>query len=162
MNITDEMVKTYRLGEHAVCVEGGSINAAMRAGLEAVAPLIAAQALRSAAEDVRDNDDAHSHGDFCGYGPPGTCDCERGITFRWLISRALGRCGAPNHHKDGYACHRDAGHVPGYDHRYGPVEPLPEQCCAAPNMVWEHSRDNKDHFRCHACGGGMTKARATS
>lgn len=35
------------------------------------------------------------------------------------------------------------------------------ECCAAPNYVWEHSRAGKDHFRCVGCGGGMTKARAT-
>jgi hypothetical protein len=34
-------------------------------------------------------------------------------------------------------------------------------CCDQPNMVWEHSRAGKDHFRCAGCGGGMTKARAT-
>jgi hypothetical protein len=41
------------------------------------------------------------------------------------------------------------------------INTLTDACCSAPNMVWEHSRDNKDHFRCVACGGGMTKARAT-
>lgn len=36
---------------------------------------------------------------------------------------------------------------------------VPDGCCPRPNMVWEHSRGSKDHFRCHGCGGGMTKAR---
>lgn len=41
--------------------------------------------------------------------------------------------------------------------------PAPDpDCCNAPNMVWDHSRDGKDYFRCHACGSGMTKARAVA
>lgn len=99
----------------------GFIAAAAKNAVEAVVPLIAAQALRDAAEDVRDNDDAHSHGDFCSYGPPGMCDCERGATFRWLISRAAGRCGAPDPHRGVDACLLDAGHSPAHGHRYGPL-----------------------------------------
>jgi hypothetical protein len=172
MNITDEIVEAATRAIHDVdcrndvCAGKFSLDGRYgrwaRAAIAAAAPLIAAQALRSAAEDVRDNDDVHSHGDRCSYGPPGTCDCERGATFRWLVSRAAGRCGAPDPTGAADACDLDPGHDPAAGHRYGSVEQLPERCCTRSNMVWEHSRAGKDHFRCKSCGGGMTKARASS
>jgi hypothetical protein len=134
MNITDEMLSAATRALHDVdcdpeCGESlttmGRYGRQAKAMLEAAAPLIAAQALRQAAEFVRDDesDGSFSHGDRCSYGPPGQCDCERGITYRWLMSRSRGLCGAPNWHKAGYACGREAGHQPDYDHRFGPVAP---------------------------------------
>lgn len=32
-------------------------------------------------------------------------------------------------------------------------------CCDRPNVVWEHSRDPKDSFRCHNCRGVISKPR---
>lgn len=32
-------------------------------------------------------------------------------------------------------------------------------CCDRPNVVWEHSRDSKDFFRCHNCRGVVSKPR---
>lgn len=55
MNITDEMLSAYVDGCNASGVADDEVDgfAVMRAGLRAVAPLIAAQALRLAAERVQ-------------------------------------------------------------------------------------------------------------
>lgn len=152
MNITEEMVKA---GANALKASGalaGSIWAGdddvpegvALAILRAAAPLIAAQALRLAAEDVRDNHDVHSHGDRCSYGPPGECDCERGATYRWLIARAAGRCGAPDPHRGVEACVLDCGHAPDVFHRYGRVLPCPT--CSGPK------RRETVGMVCQTCG----------
>lgn len=68
----------------------GFIAAAAKSAVEAAAPLIAAQALRQAAEVLLDEDrlEPFGHDDRCGYGPPGTCDCQRGEAYRWLMRLA--------------------------------------------------------------------------
>jgi hypothetical protein len=133
MNITDEMVKAYWAAEarvwqtEAPITQGDAVvvnRAATRAGIEAVAPLIAAQALRSAAEEVERRCEPEIAGMDGGY-----VDGYRGASAA-VVRLLLGQAGKP-------------------------------ACCTRPNMVWEHSRGSKDHFRCAGCGGGMTKARAT-
>ncbi len=57
--------------------------------LEAAAPIGAARMVRHIAMFVRDDDSgSFVHGDLCSYGPPGTCDCERGMLYRWLMAYA--------------------------------------------------------------------------
>ena len=31
------------------------------------------------------------------------------------------------------------------------------RCCERPNLVWEHTRDGREFFRCHGCRGGMSR-----
>lgn len=119
MNITDEMHAAYRAGRHEHRIRdahhsgpnalGG--ECCDRAGLTRAAPLIAAQALRQAADVLLDEDrlEPFGHDDRCGYGPPGTCDCQRGEAYRWLVGRANGlaacpTCSGPTRETVGMVC----------------------------------------------------------
>lgn len=158
MNITDEMVRSaaVKLCEgradrwHEDRTDDFPCSVCSTAALAAVvaaAPLIAAQALRSAAEEIRREL-------VC-------CDVYETLG---PVLQARNLEGANEEVSD----KNTGGHQICYwgDAAARIVEPLtadvePDRCCARPNMVWEHSRAGKDHFRCVACGGGMTKARAT-
>jgi hypothetical protein len=114
-----------------------------------VAPLIAAQALREDQERTE-----------WGVRWPGVAVVVHGsdsIDGRPVYDEVSARVVAASH-ASAVAVHRRAA-GPWIEAEGRSQDP---GCCNAPNMVWEHSRDNKDHFRCVACGGGMTKARATS
>ena len=104
MNITPEMVEAaltaalkrhvewrQETAEQVFTNTSALVEATARAAVEAVAPLIAAQALRSAADDHASYDedqvDYVGHEDRCDYGPP-PCDCAKGRTARWLYRRA--------------------------------------------------------------------------
>jgi hypothetical protein len=71
--------------------ERAAFRADAREAILAAAPLIAAQALRSAADDHASYDDDQvdyvGHEDRCDYGPA-PCDCAKGRTARWLYRRA--------------------------------------------------------------------------
>lgn len=91
IEITDEMVKAYRLGEHAVCVEGGSINAAMRAGLEAVVPGILREErwkiMRGVwSDDHEESDDEEDHRVV-----------GRALCAAWGHEPTADQCGRPEH-----------------------------------------------------------------
>jgi hypothetical protein len=155
MNITDEMVKAFVDNYDEGCCNDSSADwCCARHALARVAPLIAAQALRSA-----------------GY------EYAAKVTFRdgtTLIDTARTTSLPMAHHRAATIRAEfppkeipepeDVATAVVIRRTIGPWEDAGAEgdCCARPNMVWEHSRGSKDHFRCVGCGGGMTKPRAVA
>lgn len=170
MKITDEMVEAATKAIHdldcddEVCTGKWELSIEGRYGrwarsaVEAAAPLIAAQALRSYADEQHPSYEGLARWTDYGTGEEYDAVCvgcsaswsldEGGCTERVELIRAANALVTPA----ACTCHETGA----------PCNCADEVACRnAPNMVWEHSRAGKDHFRCVACGGGMTKARAT-
>lgn len=96
-------------------IDSAAYRTGSRAVAEAVAPLIAAQVLRE-----------HTISDHCHPCDAKACAWIGLENGRERSSVEPARCGEPNPHKDGYVCLQPAGHVPEYDHRFGPGRSLTE------------------------------------